>query len=135
MRLRFVMTAIAALAAASPAIAQMGSSANPMYTNCINCGGASAASPTTATGGSITTANSYQSVLAASTSRKGCLIQNTSANTELAWPADPGTADPTKVITIAAGGSLSCNSPGLVISDQISLTSPVAGSTFVVWAQ
>jgi hypothetical protein len=93
-------------------------------------------STSTTTSGSVTTANAYQSALAASSTRNGCLIQNTSVNTLLVFLGAPGSATSGTSFQIAAGGTFSCRSPGgLVATDQISVTSSVQGSTFVVAAQ
>lgn len=94
------------------------------------------ATSTSVGGTTSATANTYTSVLAANTSRKGCLIQNTSANVELAFLGAPGSATTATSISIPAGGTFNCASPGgLVISDQISLTSATASSTYVVVSQ
>jgi hypothetical protein len=103
-----------------------------------NIGGSSSGGTATSTsaGGSITTANTYQSVLAANTSRKGCLVSNTSANVELVYLGAPGSATSAASTPVQSGGSFSCASAGgLVVSDQISMTSSTAGSTFVVVSQ
>lgn len=86
------------------------------------------------TNGTITTGNTFQSVLAANTARKGCRITNTSANAmTLDLGASPAAAT---AIPLAAGAAFLCGTgDGFVISDQINLTSGTAGSTFVVWAQ
>jgi hypothetical protein len=68
--------------------------------------------------GTVTTANTFQSALAAASARKGCAIYNTSS------------------IPIPAGGSFNCGSfQGLVLTDQISITSATAAATFVVVSQ
>lgn len=92
-------------------------------------------STSTPASGTITTANTFQSVLAPNTSRNGCLIQNTSAVTEYAFLGAPGSATTATSVQIPSGGSLSCNSPGLVITDQISLTAGTTGAAFVVVSQ
>jgi hypothetical protein len=90
----------------------------------------------TTANGSVTTANTFQSALAASATRKGCTIYNTSAAVILMFLGAPGSATSAKSIPIPAGGGLSCTAAGgLVITDQISLTSATAGATFVVISQ
>lgn len=90
----------------------------------------------TTTNGSITTANTYQSALAASATRKGCAIYNNSANAELLFLGAPGSATAANSIPLPAGGSFNCGSfQGIVITDQISITSATIASTFVVVAQ
>jgi hypothetical protein len=89
----------------------------------------------TATNGTITAANSYQSVLAAAPTRNGCLIQNRSTDSLKAFLGAPGSATDATSVSIPAGGSFSCNSPGLVVTDQISLTGPTTGDAFTVVSQ
>lgn len=90
----------------------------------------------TTTNGTVTTANTFQSALAANPTRKGCAIYNTSANAELVFLGAPGSATAANAIPIAAGGSFNCGSfQGIVITDQISITSATAASTFVVVRQ
>ncbi len=88
------------------------------------------------TAGTVAAANTYQSALAASATRKGCAIYNTSANVELIFLGAPGTATAATSIPIPAGGSFNCGSfQGIVITDQISITSATVSSTFVVVRQ
>lgn len=93
-------------------------------------------STSTTTSGTVATANTYQSALAANATRKGCGIYNTSANVELVFLGAPGSATSAMSIPIPAGGSFSCGSfQGLVVTDQISITSATATSSFVVVTQ
>lgn len=88
------------------------------------------------TAGAIATANTFQSALAASASRKGCAIYNTSNAVELVFLGSPGSATAATSIPIAAGGSFNCGSfQGLVVTDQISITSATAAATYVVVSQ
>lgn len=89
----------------------------------------------TTTSGTITTANTYQSILAADSARKGCLVQNTSTATELLFIGAPGSATAANSFTLAAGGTFSCASGSIVVTDQLSMTSSTAGSTFVAVKQ
>jgi len=103
----------------------------------VPCAGGSAGTASSTSGsGAIANANQWQSVLAPNSSRKGCLIQNTSAASLLAFLGAPGSATAAASISIPSGGSFSCANPGgLVVADQISLTSTLAGATFVVVTQ
>ena len=93
-------------------------------------------SPSTSQAGTVTSANAFQSVLPASSARKGCAIYNTSAAAMLAFLGAPGSATAATSIPIPAGGSFNCGSfQGLVLTDQISVTSATAGATFVVVSQ
>lgn len=106
----------------------------------LNSDGTSGALPqrttSTTTNGSVTTANTFQSALAANPARRGCAIYNTSANPELIFLGAPGTATAANGIPLTAGGAFNCGSfQGIVLTDQISITSATAGSTFVVVSQ
>ena len=88
------------------------------------------------TNGSVTTANTFQSALAASPSRKGCAVYNTSGNTELIFLGAPGSAAAARAIPLPPGGAFNCGSfQGIVLTDQISITSATAASTYVVVSQ
>lgn len=96
----------------------------------------------TVTNSTITTGNTYQSALASNTSRKGCLITNKSTNTELIFIGAPGSAATATSLILAAGtastdgGSFSCGlSQGVVITDQISITSATSTSAYNVISQ
>lgn len=79
----------------------------------------------TQTGGTVTTANTFQTVLGATLLRKGCVIQNTSANVEYISVA----ASPTEAASrqLAAGAVYNC-----VSGQQVQITSATAASTFEV---
>lgn len=90
----------------------------------------------TTTNGSIAAASAFQSALAANPSRKGCAIYNNSAAAELIYLGAPGTATVANSIPLPAGGSFNCGSfQGIVLTDQISITSTTAGSTYVAVSQ
>lgn len=92
-------------------------------------------STSTTTSGTVTTANTYQSILAADSARKGCLVQNTSTATELLFIGAPGSATAANSFTLAAGGTFSCASGPIIVTDQLSVTSGTTGSPFVVAKQ
>jgi hypothetical protein len=105
---------------------------NPDGTN----GGIPQRATSTTTNGSVATANTFQSALAVNANRKGCAIYNNSANPELVFLGAPGSASAANAIPVPAGGSFNCGSfQGIVLTDQISITSATAGSTFVVVSQ
>lgn len=90
----------------------------------------------TTTNGSVATANTFQSALAGNAIRKGCAIYNNSANSELIFLGAPGSATPANAIPLPAGGAFNCGSfQGIVLTDQISITSATVASTFVVVSQ
>lgn len=101
-----------------------------------SAGGIPQRATSTTTAGSVASANAYQSALASNANRRGCAIYNTSANAELVFLGAPGSATAATSIPLPAGGSFNCGSfQGIVLTDQISITSATAGSTFVVVAQ
>lgn len=94
------------------------------------------AATSTSTAGTIATANTYQSALSANSDRLGCALYNTSTAVELVFLGAPGGATAARSIPIPAGGSFNCGSfQGLVLTDQISITSATAAATFVVVSQ
>lgn len=87
-------------------------------------------------GGFVATANIFQSVLAVNGNRLGCAIYNTSAAAELIFLGAPGSATTGTSIPLPAGGSFNCGSfQGLVLTDQVSITSATQGATFVAVSQ
>lgn len=105
---------------------------------CALGGGGGSGGPTRATstpaGGTVATANAYQTALASSPTRLGCAIQNTSTTTlRIGVGSSPADAS---AFQIAPGGSFSCSSPGgLVLTDQISVAASAAGASYVVVSQ
>ncbi|MFZ2996670.1 hypothetical protein [Sphingobium sp.] len=103
-------------------------------------GGGGSSGPVRATStvspGTITTANTYQSALAANSARNGCLLQNTSATTLRIFLGAPGSATDASAVQIAAGGSFSCASPGgVILTDQVSVAASTSSATFVIVSQ
>lgn len=108
---------------------------------------ASSSGPATATSttvaGTITTASasSFQSVLSASATRQGCMIVNKSTAPENVFLGAPGSGTPATSILLAAGtatsdgGMFNCASPGVIVGDQISMSSAISGSAFLVISQ
>jgi len=96
-----------------------------------------ATATTTQAGGTITTHGVFQSALASSATRKGCLLQNTSSETEYVFFGATGSATTSNAFQVAAGNSVSCASPGgLVLTDNIAITSITTdGVKFVVSSQ
>lgn len=99
-------------------------------------GGMPQRATSTTTNGTIATANTFQSAFAANANRKGCAIYNNSANAELIFLGAPGSASAATSIPLPAGGSFNCGSfQGIVVTDQISITSATVSSTYVVVSQ
>lgn len=146
--MRFLI-ALLALICASPALAQVTA---PTYRNTagqmqgadgvfiLNGDGTSGGIPvrttSTTTNGTVAVANTFQSALAANANRRGCAIYNNSANAELIFLGAPGSATAANSIPLPAGGSFNCGSfQGIVLTDQISITSATVSSTFLVVSQ
>lgn len=106
----------------------------------LNTDGTSGSIPvrttSTTTNGSVATANTFQSALAANANRRGCAIYNNSASAELIYLGAPGSASVANAIPLPAGGAFNCGGfQGIVLTDQVSITSATAGATFVVVSQ
>lgn len=87
---------------------------------------------TTPTGYTVTTANTFQSVLAASATRKGCLLQNTNAgggDVEYVFFGPNASATEGASIQVAPGGAVNCaTGSGQVLIDNVSVTSVASGT-------
>lgn len=87
-------------------------------------------------GSTVTTHGTFQAALAASASRKGCLIVNSSADTEYVFFGATGSATTSNAAPVAAGGAVSCVSGGIVLQDNIAISSQnTDGATYVVVSQ
>ncbi|WP_293875547.1 hypothetical protein [Sphingomonas sp. UBA978] len=149
--MRAIVTFVALVSAlvASPVAAQVtaptyqsatGNTLNAQGVMVLNSDGTNGSLPqratSTTTNGSVATANTFQSALAANATRKGCAIYNNSANAELIFLGAPGSATAANAIPLPAGGAFNCGSfQGIVLTDQISITSATVASTFVVVSQ
>jgi hypothetical protein len=94
------------------------------------------------TNSTVAVANTYQSALAASATRKGCLITNKGLATLLVFVGPPGSATAANSVILAAGtatadgGSFSCNLVnGVVLTDAISVTSATISDSYNVMSQ
>jgi hypothetical protein len=102
---------------------------------CVNSSStpsAPAAVPATNASGTVTLGGTYQTVFAASTSRKGCMIQNPTTATEILSVRQAGTA----VWTIPIGATLQCGGPSeLIASDLFEITAATTGHAFTAVSQ
>lgn len=90
----------------------------------------------TPAGVTITTAGTFQSVLASNSSRKGCLIQNTSKDVEYVFLGANGSATTAGSIQVQPGQRFGCREAGPTATDNISMTSGlINGATAVVVSQ
>lgn len=101
---------------------------------------------TTPVGGTVTTHGTFQTALAASATRKGCTVENTSTDTEYVFFGANGSAATATSIALGPapvaggqGGSTNCTVNGgpYVAQDNIAITSKTAdgSATFVVYSQ
>lgn len=97
--------------------------------------------PTTVAGGSTThvgstiaVTNTFQAALAASSTRKGCMLQNNGSNTMYVFFGTISSATTSNSIKLAAGQTVSCNVPGVVITDAVAVTGTM-GDAYVVTSQ
>jgi hypothetical protein len=99
-----------------------------------NFGGVVNVSTTPASGTTSATPNTFTTLLAASTTRKGCSFQNTSTALEYIFVGS-GTATLVASYQIPAGNPFNCASSGVVIGDALQIASPVASMPYVGGAQ
>ena len=109
---------------------------------CTNSTGTVTTTPlaltTTPTGSTVTTHGTFQSALASSATRKGCLLQNTSADTEYVFFGATGSATTSNSFQVSPnGGTINCaTQSGGVLTDNIAITSKTTdGATYVVASQ
>lgn len=114
--------ALAFIVASSLALAQ-----TPIFT-------VPAARSTTAVSSTIAVTNTFQSVFASSAGRTGCLIQNTGTNPMYVFFGAIASATTAASVKLSAGQSVNCQSGGIVITDQVSITG-TATETFYAASQ
>lgn len=71
--------------------------------------------------GTIAVTNTFQEVFGAGP-KAGCTIQNNGAATMWVFFGPIASATKAKSVVLLTGQSVSCNSPGITLSDQISIT-------------
>ena len=90
----------------------------------------------TAVGGTITAGNTFQSALAASSTRKGCTIQNTSSHTLYVFFGATASATTANSFQVAPGATIMCSTQtGAALTDNVAVTTSTTGDTFVVNSQ
>jgi hypothetical protein len=82
--------------------------------------------------GTIATGGTYQPIIAASGTRKGCLIQNPATATEVLNVKFGTMANP---YTLLPGQSIGCNAGNLVLQDAITGTAATGGHAYAATAQ
>ena len=87
-------------------------------------------------GSTVTTHLTFQSALAAAAGRRGCLFVNTSADKMWVYFGATGSATTSNAIPLPAGQNVSCNAGGIVLTDNVAVTSNATdGATYVVVSQ
>ena len=94
---------------------------------------ASAGSITTNLSGTIAVTNTFQSV-AVQGVRNGCEVQNNGTHTMYVFFGPIASATTANSVALAAGQGVGCGAPGVVLSDQISITG-TAGDAFYAGVQ
>lgn len=93
---------------------------------------------TTNASGTITSGGTFQSILASSATRKGCLIQNPTTATEplFVFFGVNGSATTANSISLGPGASVSCAVGGLgVATDNVSATATTTSHAYVEMSQ
>lgn len=78
--------------------------------------------PNSRLSGTIAVTNTFQSIAVAETFRYGCTIQNNGAATMWVFFGPIASATKAGSVVLSASQSVSCNSAGVVLTDQISIT-------------
>lgn len=121
----------AAMVAALEAIQDQSESLDPVTT-------VAAGVTSTSTAATITTGGTWQTAIAASSSRKGCFIHNPSDASEIirVFVGATGTASDGASLTVQAGGTFSCaNGAGYVAQDNIAVKAATTSKPFAVIVQ
>ena len=92
---------------------------------------------TTQTAGTTSsTAGTFTSAAAASSTRKGCTLQNTSSAMEYLYLGATASGSATNAFMVSPGGFFSCPAPGgVVVQDNIAVAASVASATYVLALQ
>ena len=87
--------------------------------------------------GTITAGNTFQSIMAADTSRVGCAIQNTSTHTMYFYVGATASATTSNSLQVAPNGMFNCQNPGgtVVVTDNIAVTTSTTNDTFAGFFQ
>jgi hypothetical protein len=92
--------------------------------------------PSTSAAVTITTHAVFQQLLAANSARKGCFIQNTSADTEYVFIGATASATTAASVKLISGAAMNCASGIITPYDNVAITSGATdGATAVVISQ
>jgi hypothetical protein len=78
------------------------------------------------------TAGTFSSILASSTTRKGCTIQNNSSSLAYFYPGTTGSATTSNAFQVSSGQLFYCNAPNVVLQDNIAATCASGTCAFVI---
>lgn len=81
------------------------------------------------------TTPTFSSILAASSTRKGCLVQNTGTTTGYIYFGATGSATTSNSFQLSAGQSISCQSGNITLTDNIAATCASGTCAFVISSQ
>lgn len=93
------------------------------------------ASSATQINSTITLGATFQTALAASSTRKSCLLQNTSTHLMYVYVGVLGSATTANSFQVPAGGSFACGSELAVVSNAINITTSTTADTYVIASQ
>lgn len=98
---------------------------------------ASLGATSTAASGTVAAGGTFQSIIAASGSRLGCLIENPTTATEPLYVffGANGSATTGNSVSLAPGGSVACSTGLVVLQDNISVTAATTSHAFTAFRQ
>lgn len=116
------------------------SAANPLPVNIVSGTGATVTTAPTALTTTETavapTATTFSSLLAASATRKGCLVQNTGTTLGYVYFGATGSATTANAFQVAVGSAISCaTQTGGVLTDNVAGTCASSTCAFIVGSQ
>jgi hypothetical protein len=102
--------------------------------NCaFGSGGTTAVTSTPSGTTTSATPNTFTTAAAANGSRKGCSVQNTGTGTLYVYFGTTGSTAASN--QVAPGGAISCNAPGIVLTDAIQVADTLASQPYVLVLQ
>ena len=88
----------------------------------LSAGAAVADGATSNLSSTIAVTNTFQSIQTLNSARSGCLVQNNGTNSMWVFFGPIASATKAKSVVLAAGQAVSCNAPGLLVVDEVSIT-------------
>lgn len=93
------------------------------------------AGTTTTVGSTVTLGATFQTALAASSTRLGCTLQNTSTHTMYVYVGTLGSATTGNSFQVPPNGTFSCNAGPVVLTGAVNLTTSTTADTYVIASQ